>query len=1047
MALVYNNAERNKNFDMVTVANSGTYDGTAFAVAESVTGPDTAIAYATAQAAHGVQSFRFPTQAYSTSSPAHLGLNSVDGNANGTMRFYVYLTGYGTNTTWGHIPLANFTWSSAPNGIGHWGVGVSNDGKLIVNKSNELVYPIKATGAGATVPLNTWVRIEMRYNSDNNGVYSARWYLGDGTAAQDSVSGNTGENVGGFPNYVTYGKGEAVAISGIPDFYLDNLANDTGIYDIGPASSLTENSLEGGVDNTVVTTANSGGLSGDAFTGTVGSTEFPSSSVKYSSAQTYTGGMALSVFPGFLQSVRLSEPLPQGSTGEVATRGYFFFPASPTNTDLEFFSLMSGAVRVMTFTYATVTSGFTQGAFVLRAGSTSAAFLGGMGAGTAAAYNNQWLRFEMYVNQLSNAWSAAIYIGESTTPIYSASGTSISVLPVAEPINTVGVGRFNNNGTNDMPVYYADGLALNTGASGFIGIPAVATTPVAQNLSTFWNTRAAVSVSTISDYRVSTLASEARASAWAVRTSISTGVSSTWNVAPPIYTVTRTVSDSFSVRQVVLRSAPTSFAVKARTLSRTANETWYARAALSQKASDAFGVRTSAPAATQTTAWDISAPSLLVENSANGGTNLETVTTANSGGLSGTAFSSVETGIGGLTFTNEATHRESLIAYRVNGGDTLRQGGTLSNGISDTKTVTRGYFYFPAAPTATNYFMTVTAGTALTSAAFITTDGSLGVLFNDGGASTVSAANIPLNTWVRVELATDTAAGTATASVALDNNNGFYGTVVDTGVASNAQVTGGFFGRYIAATNTLFYFDDIAFKTGNLEVIGVTGGSVERMAPTTWNVGSTVSASRDESFGVRTSLGSSLSTLWAARTAVSGLKASNYGVRSILLGTPRGTEWNVFTSVAPASGSSSYDVRESLQAGRVDINWDIRALTSPTLTSTGWGVRSYSPVAAQSTLWGVRNFAPVSAKSTLWNIFTGTPNSTQTTLWNVKARVQADRTTRWRIVGELIIIKAGRFTSASTSTQASLGETSSTTQLGGSGTSVTGLPYELQGAE
>ncbi|WP_372728979.1 hypothetical protein, partial [Nocardioides sp.] len=144
-------------------------------------------------------------------------------------------------------------------------------------------------------------------------------------------------------------------------------------------------------------------------------------------------------------------------------------------------------------------------------------------------------------------------------------------------------------------------------------------------------------------------------------------------------------------------------------------------------------------------------------NSAEGGTNGVTVTTANSGGASGDAWDSMYVPSGqSITFASAAAQKGTL-GYRMVYGSASGVGANVRWTLTGWPQLrARWYMRFSAYPTGMASFCYVTNAGNADAIAWLRMDAS-GKFIVQGDWNDVdlfrSAAAIPLNTWIRVELA------------------------------------------------------------------------------------------------------------------------------------------------------------------------------------------------------------------------------------------------------------------------------------------------------
>jgi hypothetical protein len=142
-------------------------------------------------------------------------------------------------------------------------------------------------------------------------------------------------------------------------------------------------------------------------------------------------------------------------------------------------------------------------------------------------------------------------------------------------------------------------------------------------------------------------------------------------------------------------------------------------------------------------------------NSAEGGTNAATVTTANSGGTSGDAWDSVNIPSGStVTFATAAAYKGSR-GYRITSGTNSGHGADLQWSLAGW-TMVRQRFYvrfsaFPTSETQLTYVSSSGSSRLLTRVS-VTTSGRFKVLDASFNGVWTATSSLSLNTWYRVEL-------------------------------------------------------------------------------------------------------------------------------------------------------------------------------------------------------------------------------------------------------------------------------------------------------
>lgn len=165
------------------------------------------------------------------------------------------------------------------------------------------------------------------------------------------------------------------------------------------------NSLSFGTVGDIISTSNTGGSNGDAFTQVVAGT-----TLKWSSTQTYLGG-AVSASANGAEGVRLSWATGGPRITQAAFRGYFYLTSAPTGGNANLFGMYTSA-GTAPLTIRVATSG------VVRVYSDSAA--ANIWAPSTPFPLNEWVRVEYIFNQGTSDSTGqakfALYHGEDTTP-------------------------------------------------------------------------------------------------------------------------------------------------------------------------------------------------------------------------------------------------------------------------------------------------------------------------------------------------------------------------------------------------------------------------------------------------------------------------------------------------------------------------------------------------------------------------------------------------------------------------------------------------------
>jgi hypothetical protein len=236
-----------------------------------------------------------------------------------------------------------------------------------------------------------------------------------------------------------------------------------------------------------------------------------------------------------------------------------------------------------------------------------------------------------------------------------------------------------------------------------------------------------------------------------------------------------------------------------------------------------------------------------LENSAEGGSNGTTVTTSNSGGVSGNAFDSVNIDAGAsLTFDNtHAAHGGLSYNFFSSSPNDAYVVWTTSMG-TQTEFWGRCYLYITAIPTNTfSFFRALNAGALAAEIRVAQSTGSLYI--RDSGANIVgtSVNAVAVNAWNRIDFHFVTNTTNGRVDVALYNSNpdGTQPTelVSAVNINSGTQATAYRFGAPITAGTQTVWLDDL-----NLNLSGFPGpypgvGSYPFVKNTTHGSASTVS--------------------------------------------------------------------------------------------------------------------------------------------------------------------------------------------------------------
>lgn len=208
----------------------------------------------------------------------------------------------------------------------------------------------------------------------------------------------------------------------------------------------------------------------------------------------------------------------------------------------------------------------------------------------------------------------------------------------------------------------------------------------------------------------------------------------------------------------------------------------------------------------------------LITNTAEGGTAGVVVTTANSGGSSGTAFSTVTAGH--TTFSSAAAGHGGL-GYELtaaSGSGYVALGGTGTGPFA-----AQAYVRFSSLPSGTNRhrFLSVmnTAGTYFVLALDLTPTGAIEVTSSSGFIAT-AGASLNVNSWYRVQV-TGTSGTTGTARLIVQPASGGTTLIDQTWTRDMTTNLGSLMvlGQTLVTPVSGFQFDDLSFQPDDSTVI------------------------------------------------------------------------------------------------------------------------------------------------------------------------------------------------------------------------------------
>lgn len=226
----------------------------------------------------------------------------------------------------------------------------------------------------------------------------------------------------------------------------------------------------------------------------------------------------------------------------------------------------------------------------------------------------------------------------------------------------------------------------------------------------------------------------------------------------------------------------------------------------------------------------------LQTNSLEGGSNGTTITTGNSGGVSGAAFAAVA---GSPTFSNAQAAHGSLSA---NMGNTAAA-ALVRYSVASNHVAVRSYFWLGGLSAADERLVIFQDSSGASSYAYIVANGAGKLRFGCTGGSSMwtAAATYPTSQWLRLEMycvaGSTTSNGVAKVGIYVGDST----TPIETVYTSSALNIGGggaTFGRVVVGTysGTLaqqVYVDDIAVEDSASDLIGpVTASPTSPAYPT-----------------------------------------------------------------------------------------------------------------------------------------------------------------------------------------------------------------------
>ncbi|MGB4762070.1 MAG: hypothetical protein WBP12_01775 [Candidatus Saccharimonas sp.] len=260
MPIITNSAEGGSNNVVPTTGNTGGGSGTA---ATSVTvGTGNALIFSDAYPSHGSLGYQFD---YGTTAGGSLRWN-ISESGRLVYRFYIRIS---------ELPTAQEYIAGIRNSSGFMCIAcIGSDGKFIMQ--NAAGTGIAASRATNTFPLDQQVRLEIavtKGTTTSNGTIEYAYYLGDSASVVYSWS-SSAQNTG-TTDIAQVVMGRNTAAAEARTIWYDTMRAETLASGWIGAEAMTTtliNTAEGGTNGVTVSTANTGGLSGNAAdTVTIGS--------------------------------------------------------------------------------------------------------------------------------------------------------------------------------------------------------------------------------------------------------------------------------------------------------------------------------------------------------------------------------------------------------------------------------------------------------------------------------------------------------------------------------------------------------------------------------------------------------------------------------------------------------------------------------------------------------------------------------------------------------------------------------------------------------
>ena len=342
------------------------------------------------------------------------------------------------------------------------------------------------------------------------------------------------------------------------------------------------NTAEGGSDSVTVTTGNSGGASGTAWSSVTGTTTFTTSDA-------FAGSVCYSGDPTSPNAAYCSWAGLGGDElySEIAFK---INSAMPTSYTAVF------RIDTTPSTYYPSIRIYSDGSFKFYIATS-----GRDASSTGLITYDTWYRLKIYFNSTTGAYTVTL-LDASGVEIETISGTD-TYLDNVTTFDEVKYGIPNRATSFTGETYLWDNAYLST--DGYSDT----TYPVTKTLATSWNVRKAITKTSATSWNVRKAISKTLATSWNVRKAVTKTVSTTWNVASDKVSVTKTLATSWNVREAVTKTISTTWNVAASLVGveKTASTSWNVRKAIIKTLATSWNVR-EAVTKVRATTWDVASP-------------------------------------------------------------------------------------------------------------------------------------------------------------------------------------------------------------------------------------------------------------------------------------------------------------------------------------------------------------------------------------------------------------------------------------------------------